>query len=170
MSDDCPCHNKSKRTQTRMSQTTPQPLPILGAPKPPPRTFVKTVSFTRTAPARSGACPFCLRKHLLKAEGYAEELAEEPGRAWEARQLLKNLLLAEDHAGALGRRGLKAAIRAERLKAEDGRAPDLAQALALADAMVAEAGGEGSRVAETRAEGATAGAAPAPAATTGDKK
>lgn len=119
-------------------------------------------------PARSGACPYCLRKHVLKADGYAEEVAEDPTREWEWEQLLKNLLLAEDHAGALGDAGFKAAIREERLKAERGEAPDIAPLLARAREMVANAGGHGSPVIENKAEGERAGAQPVPAARTGD--
>lgn len=89
-------------------------------------------------PIRSGACPFCLRKHVLKAAGYAEEVAEDPTREWEREQLLKNLLLAEDHAAALGDAGFKAAIREERLKAERGEAPDIAPLLARAREKILE--------------------------------
>lgn len=119
-------------------------------------------------PVRSGACPFCLRKHLLKADGYAEEVDEYPTRDWEREQLLKNLLLAEDHAAALGDAGFKAAIREERLKAERGEIPTLAPLLARAREMVAKAGGHGSPVIENKAEGARAGAQPVPAARTGE--
>lgn len=70
--------------------------------------------------ARSGACRECLRKHLLKAEGYAEEMREDPSRAWEKKQLLKNLMLAEDHAAALGDEAARADIRAARIGAESG--------------------------------------------------
>ena len=53
-------------------------------------------------PARTGACPFCTRKHLLRARGYAREVAENQTREWELDNLLENLLLAEDHLAALG--------------------------------------------------------------------
>jgi riboflavin biosynthesis pyrimidine reductase len=85
-----------------------------------------------SAPARSGACRECLQKHLLKAEGYAEEMREDPSRAWEKKQLLKNLMLAEDHALALGDEDARAAIRAARLAAEGGA---FAAASALYDAL-----------------------------------
>lgn len=86
-----------------------------------------------TPPARTGACPFCLRKHLLKARGYARELAEDETREWERDNLLENLLLAEDHADALGADGLRAAIRAARIAAEGGAVP-VADCRALPDA------------------------------------
>lgn len=73
-----------------------------------------------TVQNRSGACRECLQKHLLKAEGYAEEMREDSSRAWEKKQLLKNLLLAEDHALALGDEEARAAIREARLAAEIG--------------------------------------------------
>jgi len=82
--------------------------------------------------ARSGACRECLAKHLLKAEGYAEEMREDPSRAWEKKQLLKNLLLAEDHALALGDEEARATIRSARLSAESGA---FAAASALYDAL-----------------------------------
>ena len=69
---------------------------------------------------RSGACRECLQKHLLKAEGYAEELREDASRVWEKRQLLKNLMLAEDHAIALGDDDARDAIRSARIGAESG--------------------------------------------------
>jgi hypothetical protein len=53
-------------------------------------------------PARTGACAFCTRKHLLRARGYAREVAEDPTREWERDNLLENILLAEDHLAALG--------------------------------------------------------------------
>lgn len=53
-------------------------------------------------PERTGACPFCTRKHLLRARGYAREVAEDQTREWERDNLLENLLLAEDHLAALG--------------------------------------------------------------------
>ena len=71
------------------------PPPIVGGQKTKPDSVA----------IRSGACPFCLRKHLLKADGYAEEVDEYPTRDWEREQLLKNLLLAEDHAAAIGDAG-----------------------------------------------------------------
>ena len=74
-------------------------------------------------PTRSGACPFCLRKHLLKARGYVGELAEDATREWEREKLLENLLLAEDHAEAFGDEGLRASIRGVRLPVESGAAP-----------------------------------------------
>lgn len=72
------------------------------------------------APSRTGACPFCLRKHLLKARGYAREVVEDATREWERDGLLENLLLAEDHAVALGNSALATDIRATRLVAESG--------------------------------------------------
>ena len=69
---------------------------------------------------RTGACRECLAKHLLKAEGYAEEMREDASRAWERKQLLKNLMLAEDHALALGDEEARAAVRAARLASEAG--------------------------------------------------
>jgi len=69
---------------------------------------------------RSGACPFCTRKHLLKARGYAREAAEDETREWEREKLLENLLLAEDHAEALGDGELRERIRAVRLDLENG--------------------------------------------------
>ena len=81
---------------------------------------------------RSGACRECLQKHLLKAEGYAEEMREDASRAWERKQLLKNLLLAEDHALALGDEEARATIRSARLSAESGA---FAAASALYDAL-----------------------------------
>jgi len=92
----CPCHNKPPAT-------TPAP----STPDNAERT-------------RSGACPACLRKHLLKARGYASEIAEDPSRDWERDRLLENLLLAEDHAAELGEYELRAAIRAVRLATEGG--------------------------------------------------
>lgn len=74
-------------------------------------------------PARSGACPFCLRKHLLAARGYAREVADDPSREWELEHLLENLLLAEDHADAIGEPTLRAAIRGARHAVEDGSSP-----------------------------------------------
>lgn len=73
-----------------------------------------------TVQKRSGPCRECLQKHLLKAEGYAEEMREDASRAWEKRQLLKNLMLAEDHALALGDEEARAAIREARLASEIG--------------------------------------------------
>ena len=73
-----------------------------------------------SADARSGACPFCLRKHLLKARGYARELAEDATREWEMEKLLENLLLAEDHAEALGDEETRGSIRLLRLEVENG--------------------------------------------------
>ena len=89
-----------------------------------------------TPPARTGACPFCLCKHLRKARGYARELAEDATREWERDNLLENLLLAEDHADALGADGLRAAIRAARIEAEGGAVP-VADCRALLDAAKA---------------------------------
>ena len=71
-------------------------------------------------PARTDACPFCLRKHLLKIRGYAREVAEDQTREWEQDNLLENLLLAEDHAAALGEATLAGAVRSIRLAAESG--------------------------------------------------
>lgn len=70
--------------------------------------------------SRSGACPFCLRKHLLKIRGYSREVAEDPSREWELDNLLENLLLAEDHAAALGDMQLVGNLRAIRINAEAG--------------------------------------------------
>lgn len=81
---------------------------------------------------RSGACRECLEKHLLKVEGYAEELREESSRSWEKKQLLKNLLLAEDHALALGDEEARATIRSARLSAKSGA---FSAASALYDAL-----------------------------------
>lgn len=78
-------------------------------------------------PARTGACPFCTRKHLLRARGYARELAEDPTREWERDNLLENLLLAEDHLKALGD-ALADELREIRHGVEEGR--DMALALA----------------------------------------
>lgn len=75
------------------------------------------------APARTGACPFCLRGHLLKARGYAREVEEDASREWEGDNLLENLLLAGDHALALGDGPLAASIRSARHAVEDGAAP-----------------------------------------------
>jgi hypothetical protein len=70
-------------------------------------------------PARTGACPFCTRKHLLRARGYARELAEDPTREWERDNLLENLLLAEDHLAALGD-ALAGELRGIRHSVEEG--------------------------------------------------
>ena len=80
---------------------------------------------TTPAPTRSGACPFCLRKHLLAARGYAREVAEDPTREWETEMLIENLVLAEDHALALGEQNLRDAIRTARHTLEDGATPDV---------------------------------------------
>lgn len=96
--------------------TCPHPATPAAAPEPPA---------TATPEPRSGACVACLRKHLLKAAGYAAELEEEPGRAWESNQLQINLMLAEDHARALGLLELRQSIRAERLRAEAGGPCDI---------------------------------------------
>lgn len=84
------------------------------------------------ATSRSGACRECLEKHLLAAEGYAEELREDPSRKWERKQLRKNLKLAEDHARALGDEAARAAIRAARIAADAGA---YAEAEALYDSL-----------------------------------
>ena len=89
-------------------------------------------------PARTGACPYCLRKHLLKARGYAAEVREDATREWERENLLENLLLAEDHAEALVDAGFKAAIRAARLIVEDGGLPDMEPLLARAREKILE--------------------------------
>lgn len=73
-----------------------------------------------TAPARTGACPFCVRKHLLKARGYAREISEDSMREWEHDNLLENLLLAEDHVAALRDTQLASSIRSVRIAAESG--------------------------------------------------
>lgn len=104
----CPCKHKRKvepMDEEPKTQTTPAPNPA--------------------TPARTGACPFCLRKHLLAARGYAREVAEDPAREWETEMLLENLVLAEDHADALGEQSLRAAIRTARHAVEDGAAPDV---------------------------------------------
>lgn len=88
--------------------------------------------------SRSGACPYCLRKHLLKARGYARELREDGTREWERENLLENLLLAEDHAEALGDAGFKAEIRQARLRVEDGGLPDTDPLLARAREKILE--------------------------------
>lgn len=80
---------------------------------------------SNATPTRSGACPFCLRKHLLAARGYAREVAEDPAREWETEMLIENLILAEDHASALGEQPLRAAIRTARHMVEDGATPDV---------------------------------------------
>ena len=72
------------------------------------------------SPVRTGACPFCTRKHLLRARGYAREVAEDPTREWERDNLLENLLLAEDHALALEDAELASGIRDVRHAAEEG--------------------------------------------------
>ena len=100
-----------------------------------------TVQEKPVVPTRSGSCPFCLRKHLLKASGYAEELREDSSREWEREQLLKNLLLAEDHAEALGDWGFRTAIRTERIKLENGGVPETEPLLARARAKILEVGG-----------------------------
>ena len=84
------------------------------------------------APARTGACPYCLRKHLLKARGYAREVSEDATREWERDNLLENMMLAEDHAEALGEAALRADIRAARIVAESGTV-DAAAIAALHD-------------------------------------
>ena len=71
-------------------------------------------------PARTGACPFCVRKHLLKARGYAREISEDSTREWERDNLLENLLLAEDHAVALRDTRLASSIRSVRISVENG--------------------------------------------------
>ena len=72
------------------------------------------------APERPGACPSCLRKHLVKARGYAREVTGGAGGDWERELLLENLLLAEDHAEAMGAMDVRSAIRAARLAFEAG--------------------------------------------------
>ncbi|MBQ6102999.1 MAG: hypothetical protein IJL06_04940 [Kiritimatiellae bacterium] len=98
--NDCPCKD--------------QPAPDAAAPA------AAAPAAAASAPSRSGACPYCLRKHLLKALGYAEEVAEDSSREWERDRLLLNLLLAEDHAAALDEAGFKAIIREARLSVESG--------------------------------------------------
>lgn len=89
---------------------------------------VKTeVTEERATPARTGACPFCTRKHLLRARGYARELAEDPSREWERDNLLENLLLAEDHLAELGD-ALAGELRGIRHGVEEGH--DMALAIA----------------------------------------
>ena len=102
----------------------------------------------QTPPARTGACPYCLRKHILKARGYARELREDGTREWERENLLENLLLAEDHAEALGDAGFKAAIREARLLLEDGGLPDMEPLLARAREKIMDAGVKSSPVVE----------------------
>lgn len=104
---------------------------------PPPVARAKETPAT----TRSGACPYCLRKHLLKASGYAEELREDSSREWEREQLLKNLLLAEDHAEALGDWDFRTAIRTERINLENGGMPETEPLLARARAKILEVGG-----------------------------
>ena len=72
------------------------------------------------APERPGACGSCLRKHLVKARGYGRELSGGAGGDWERELLLENLLLAEDHAEAMGAMDVRSAIRAARLAFEAG--------------------------------------------------
>lgn len=72
------------------------------------------------APERPGACPDCLRKHLVKARGYGREVSGGAGGDWERELLLENLLLAEDHAEAMGAMDVRSAIRAARLAFEAG--------------------------------------------------
>lgn len=106
--NDCDCKN------TLTVQT--------GAPKAEPAVS----SPARSAPERSdrhGACVLCLRKHLLKAKGYAEEILEQPNRIWEREQMLLNLMLAEDHALALEQDALKEDIRSVRKAVENGADP-----------------------------------------------
>lgn len=74
-----------------------------------------------TSDERTGACPACLNKHLLKARGYAAEVAEDASREWEFDRLLENLMLAEDHAAELGMEDVRRDIRFVRLDAEAGR-------------------------------------------------
>lgn len=105
-----------------------------------------------SAPARSGACPYCLRKHLLKASGYAEEVREDSTREWEREQLLKNLLLAEDHAEALGDWEFRTAIRTERINLENGGMPEVDLLLARAREKVLEVQqGQGVETTQTEA-------------------
>ena len=85
-----------------------------------PNTPVEEPDRMDMAPLRSGACPFCLRKHLLKARGYAREVIEDSTRRWEFDNLLENLLLAEDHATALKDESLASSIRSVRIAVEDG--------------------------------------------------
>jgi hypothetical protein len=100
----CPCKKKGKTMEA--NPATPQ---------------------DPATPARTGACPFCTRKHLLRARGYARELAEDPTREWERDNLLENLLLAEDHLAALGD-ALADELREIRHGVEEGR--DMALAVA----------------------------------------
>lgn len=118
----CPCKKKTMENQV--------PPPIVSAPEH----SVKS----NPSPARTGVCPYCLRKHLLKAAGYAKEVREELGRTWEEERLLENLLLAEDHAEALGDWGFRAAIRVARLQVEDGGTPDIEPLLARAREKILE--------------------------------
>lgn len=78
---------------------------------------------------RSGACAECIRKHLLKARGYAAEVSEDAARTWENDNLIENFLLAEDHARAFGDEALAATIRGIRLDAESGSSVARATAL-----------------------------------------
>lgn len=103
----CPCKHKHKEK------------PMDEEPKQEP------TPAERDAPSRTGACPFCLRKHLLAARGYAREVADGPSREWEREMLLENLILAEDHADALGERELRAAMQTARHAVEDGASPDI---------------------------------------------
>lgn len=94
---DCDCKKK-------MADTTNQTAPAAPA----------------SEPERPGACPSCLRKHLVKARGYGREVSGGAGGDWERELLLENLLLAEDHAEAMGAMDVRSAIRAARLAFEAG--------------------------------------------------
>lgn len=97
---DCGCKKK-------MADTTNQTAPAAPAAEP----------------ERPGACPSCLRKHLLKARGYGKELAAGAGGDWERENLEENLLLAEDHAEAMGAMDALRSIRAARKALEAGADP-----------------------------------------------
>ena len=155
------CNCNKPKTEVRKAAgpgVSPPPIDPPTSPVPPhgvyrvhetPPEVVPLVVRTSDAPARSGACPFCLRKHLLKAAGYAEEVREDATREWEKEKLLQNLMLAEDHAEELGETDFKEAIRAVRLQVEDGTLPKIWPLLARARALVAAASRDGSPAIET---------------------
>ena len=62
-------------------------------------------------------------QHLVKARGYAREVSGGAGGDWEREMLTENLLLAEDHAEALGAMDVRTAIRAARKALAAGADP-----------------------------------------------
>lgn len=88
---------------------------------------------------RTGACTACLRKHLLKALGYAEEVEEDDARGWERDRLLMNLMLAEDHCAELGDAERRKALRSARIAIEEGAAPVALVKPLLADKRIVAA-------------------------------